>query len=187
LPSGSFGLSVGGQDPVLGLRIGYLASLTYSASQDMRSDDYQANPIQRDGRPQVLESWRGEGSNNSVTWGGMFNLSSLVTPTTRLSLNNTYTRSADNEARRHGRIVRVLAGQVERNTLRYVERAIRSTQLKGEHTLGGEHQLDWSLSTSGVERKEPDRSDLVYAQFGTGEPFRGATATPTSRAAPSVT
>lgn len=172
LPNGSLGLSVGGQDPLFGLRIGYLASLTYSASQDIRSGDYQANPIQRDGRPQVLESWLGEGSNNSVTWGGMFNLSSLITPTTRLSLNNTYTRSADNEARRSsGESFAFSQAVVERNTLRYVERAIRSTQFKGEHTLGANNQLDWSLSTSGVERNEPDRSDLVYARFGEGEPF----------------
>ncbi len=172
LPSGSLGVSVGGQDPFFGLRIGYIGSFTYSATQDVRSGDYQANPIQRDGRPEVLESWTGEGSNFGVTWGGMFNLSSLITSNTRLSLNNTYTRSADNEARRStGEAFAFSLANVERNTLRYVERAIRSTQLKGEHTLGSNDQLDWSFSTSGVLRKEPDRSDLVYAQFGEGEPF----------------
>lgn len=173
LPNGSMGVSVGGQDPLFGLRIGYLASLTYSASQEVRADAYYANPVQRDGRPQVLESWTGEGSTFSSTWGGMFNLSSLVTPTTRLSLNNTYTRSADNEARRSvGQSFDFSLATVERNTLRYVERAIRSTQLKGEHSVGSRTQLDWTASTSGVVRKEPDRADLVYAQFGEGQPFR---------------
>jgi hypothetical protein len=173
LPNGSMGLSVGGQDPIFGLRIGYLASLTYSASQEVRADAYYANPVQRDGRPQVLESWTGEGSTFSSTWGGMFNLSSLITPSTRISLNNTYTRSADNEARQSvGQSFDFSLATVERNTLRYVERAIRSTQLKGEHSLGGQTQIDWTASTSGVVRKEPDRADLVYAQFGQGEPFR---------------
>ncbi len=172
LPNGSFGVSVGGQDPMLGLRIGYLASLTYSASQDIRQDDYQANPIQRDGVPQVLESWTGQGSSRGVSWGGMFNLSSLITQNSRISLNNTYTRSADSEARRtSGEAFAFSLATIERQTLRYVERAIRSSQLKGEHTLGSRQQLDWTASTSGVVRKEPDRSDLVYAQFGTGEPF----------------
>ncbi len=172
LPNGSFGVSVGGQDPMLGLRIGYLASLTYSATQDIRQDDYQANPIQRDGVPQVLESWSGQGSNRGVSWGGMFNLSSLVSQNTRLSLNNTYTRSADSEARRSaGESFAFSQATIERQTLRYVERAIRSSQLKGEHTLGSRQQLDWTASTAGVIRKEPDRSDLVYAQFGAGEPF----------------
>ncbi len=172
LPNGSLGLSVGGQDPVFGLRIGYLASLTYSATQDVRADDFYANPIQRDGVPQVLESWSGEGSMRSTMWGGMFNLSSLVTPNTRISLNNTYSRSADNEARRSvGESFSFSLATVERNTLRYVERAIRSTQLKGEHNFGSNTQWDWTASTAGVLRKEPDRSDLVYAQFNTGEPF----------------
>lgn len=173
LPNGSMSVSVGGQDPLFGVRIGYLASLTYSASQEVRADAYYANPVQRDGRPQVLESWTGEGSTFSSTWGGMFNLSSLVTPTTRLSLNNTYTRSADNEARRSvGQSFDFSLATVERNTLRYVERAIRSTQLKGEHSFGSRTQLDWTASTAGVVRKEPDRADLVYAQFGEGQPFR---------------
>lgn len=172
LPNGSLGVSVGGQDPFFGLRIGYLASLTYSATQDIRQDDYQANPIQRDGAPQVLESWSGQGSSRGVSWGGMFNLSSLVSANTRLSLNNTYTRSADSDARRSsGESFAFSLANIERMTLRYVERAIRSTQLKGEHTLGERQQLDWTLSTAGVVRKEPDRSDLVYAQFGEGQPF----------------
>ncbi len=172
LPNGSMGISVGGQDPLFGLRVGYLASLTYSATQDIRQDDYQANPIQRDGAPQVLESWTGQGSSRGVSWGGMFNLSSLITSNTRLSLNNTYTRSADSEARRSaGESFAFSLATIERQTLRYVERAIRSSQLKGEHTLGNRQQLDWTLSTAGVVRKEPDRSDLVYAQFGDGQPF----------------
>lgn len=172
LPNGSFGVSVGGQDPMFGLRIGYLASLTYSTTQEIRQDDYQANPIQRDGTPQVLESWTGQGSSRGVSWGGMFNLSSLITQNTRLSFNNTYTRSADSEARRTaGESFAFSLATIERQTLRYVERAIRSSQLKGEHTLSARQQLDWTASTAGVVRKEPDRSDLVYAQFGTGQPF----------------
>lgn len=172
LPNGSFGVSMGGQDPILGLRVGYLGSFTYSASQDIRADDYQANPIQRDGRPEVLEAWRGQGTSQSTSWGGLLNLSTMVTPRTLLSFNNTYTRSADNDARRStGPAFAFGLANVERMTLRFVERAIYSSQLKGEHALSGRQQFDWSLTTSGVSRKEPDRSDLVYVQFdGTG-PF----------------
>jgi hypothetical protein len=173
LPNGSMGVSVGGQDPVLGLRVGYLASLSYSAGQEVRTDAYYANPVQRDGAPQVLESWRGSGSTMTSSWGGMLNLSALVTENSRLSLSNTYTRSADNEARQSvGESFEFSLARVERNTLRYVERAIRSTQLRGEHALGLNTQFDWTAASAGVMRKEPDRADLVYAQFGPGEPFR---------------
>ena len=171
LPNGSFNASVGGQDPVLGLRIGYLASFTYSNSIDIRQDDYQANPIQRDGRPEVLESWTGQGSSQNTTWGGLFNLSTMLGSRSLISLNNTYTRSSDNDARRtSGQAFAFGLANVERMTLRFVERAIRSTQLKGEHALTARQEFDWTVSTSGVTRKEPDRSDLVYAQFsGAGE------------------
>lgn len=171
MPSGSFGVSMGGQDPILGLRVGYLGSLTYSTSQEIRQDDYQANPIQRGGQPEVLESWRGEGTSQSAMWGGLLNFSSLITPRTLLSFNNTYTRSADNDARRtSGPAFAFGEANVERMTLRFVERSIFSSQLKGEHSLSGRQQLDWAVSAAGVSRKEPDRSDLVYVQFsGAGD------------------
>ena len=172
LPNGSFGVSVGGQDPVGAIRVGYLASLTYGMSHEIRADDYQANPVERNGRPEVLESWRGEGSSQSTMWGGLLNLSSLVTPRSLISLNNAYTRSSDNDARRtSGEAFSFGLASVERMTLRFVERAIRSTQLKGEHAINARNQFDWAFSTSGVTRKEPDRSDLVYVQFAADGPY----------------
>lgn len=172
LPNGGFGVSIGGQDPVGSLRVGYLASFTYSMSQDIRSGDYQANPIFRDGAPEVLEYWKGQGTSQSTMWGGIMNFSSMITPRTLLSLNNAYTRSSDNDARRTaGPAYSFGLANVERMTLRFVERAIRSTQLKGEHAISPRHQLDWTFSTSGVSRKEPDRSDLVYVQFAGNGPY----------------
>lgn len=171
-PNGGFGVSVGGQDPVGGLQIGYLGSFSYSISQEVRDKDYQANPIQRDGRPEVLEAWRGQGSSMSASWGGLLNLSSLVTPRTLVSLNNAYTRSADNDARRtSGPAFSLGLVDVERMTLRFVERSIRSSQLRVEHSLTPQHTLDWSVSAAGVRRREPDRSDLVYVQFTPGGPY----------------
>jgi hypothetical protein len=172
LPNGSVGVSVGGQDPIFGVRVGYLASFTYSTTQEVRADDYQANPIQRDGRPQVLESWSGQAGRRGVLWGGMLNGSAMLGSNTRIAFNNTYTRTADNEARLNEGPSFFFSGiNIQRNTLRFVERAIRSSQLKGEHALGARQALDWSVSSSGVLRKEPDRSDLVYAQFEPGGAF----------------
>src|SRR5690606_22543941 len=36
----------------------------------------------------------------------------------------------------------------------------------------GRHVIDWSATTSGVRRHEPDRSELVYAQTQPGQPLR---------------
>jgi hypothetical protein len=171
LPNSSVGFSIGGQDPILGLRIGYVGSLTYGLTQEVRADDQFGNPQLRDGRVQEFESWRGSGARLSTLWGGMLNLSSLVSRTTRISLNNTYTRTADNEARVNaGPTFAYSLAEAERVTTRYVERAIRSTQLRGEHELG-RSSVDWNLSTSGVARREPDRTDLALARFSATTPF----------------
>jgi hypothetical protein len=37
---------------------------------------------------------------------------------------------------------------------------------RGEHQLGERHRVDWSLTSSGVSRREPDRSEFVQASSG---------------------
>ncbi len=174
LPNSSLGISFGGQDPLFGRDIGYLASGTYSFSQEVRADEFRANPIQRGGRPEVLESWTGQTGRTSVLLGGMLNMSTFFGEGSRVSFNNTLTRTADNEAREDVGLTDFYQVPARRSTVRYVERTVRSNQLRGEHSFGDRRALDWSLTSSGVRRAEPDRSDLVYVQFQDGaEPFFG--------------
>ncbi len=174
LPNSSFGISLGGQDPVVGQDIGYLASGTYSFSQEVRANEFRANPIQRGGQPEVLESWTGSTGRTSVLLGGMLNMSTLFGESSRISFNNTLTRTADNEAREDVGLTDFYQVPARRSTVRYVERTVRSNQLRGEHSFGDRSGLDWNLTSSGVRRAEPDRSDLVYVQFQDGaEPFFG--------------
>jgi outer membrane receptor for ferrienterochelin and colicin len=152
-PSTSLGVSLGGNDPVLGRNIGYLASVTYSAGDEVNAGSLRQNP----------EGDRFEGTvgRHSVLLGGLVNLSTLFGTHTRLSLNNSYNRSADNDARiergfyeNHGTNI-----QIER--LRYVERVVRSNQLVAEHQLAPRHRFDWAVTASAVSRQEPDRSEFV--------------------------
>ena len=163
-PNYSTGLSIGGTDPVFGQRIGYLASATYSVSQEVRTDEMRAyaDPV-GGGDVREIDRFDGSTGRSSVLWGGMLNLSSLVGSSSRLSLNNTYSRSADNEARREVGSIDLKGGDFRIDRLRYVERSIRSSQLAGEHELSPRHRIDWSATSSGVTRDEPDRSDIVYA------------------------
>ena len=103
-----------------------------------------------------------------MLWGGLLNLSTRVGTGTKLSFNNTYTRTADNEAT-------LLDGNNEEfsqfnpltiTRLQFIERSVRSNQVQGEHLLGQRHFLDWSVANAGVKRDEPDRSDVAY----TGKP-----------------
>ena len=178
-PNSSFGVSVGGQDPILGIRLGYVGSFTYSNSQEIQRDYYQANPIQQGGVPIVAESWSGQTGVRNATWGGVLNLSTLLGNGSLITLNNTFTRSADNEARRsEGSAFAFSGGNIERMTLRFVERSIRSSQLSGEHAIGTRNTVTWSLSSAGVLREEPDRSDLVYAQFTPNGPYQWSDGNP---------
>jgi hypothetical protein len=167
-PNSSLGFSIGGQDPLFGREIGYIGSLTYSLSQEVRDNEIRTNPILRDGVPQVLEQWEGSTGRTSATLGGMLNLSTMFGLNHRLSLNNTYTRTMDNEAREDVGYTDYFQVPARRSTIRYVERSIFSSQVRGEHSFAERNHLDWTLTGAGVRRAEPDRVDMVYVQFRDG-------------------
>ncbi len=173
-PNGSFGVSVGGEDPIFGQRIGYLASATYSTGQEIRDEETKSSAKNgaTPGSALPYNAYSGSTARGSVLWGGLLNLSTTIGSTTRLSFNNTYTRSADNEAS-------VLTGANEEfgqdfqfTRLMFVERTIRSNQLAGEHLFGGRHLINWSATISGVTRDEPDRSDVGYSVDANGNPVQ---------------
>ena len=171
-PNVSMGLSAGGNDPLLGRRVGYVGSLTYSRSQEARANELRAFAIpDGTGGEQATEEFRGSTGRTSVLWGGLLNLSTLVGTSSRLMLNNTFTRSADNEARDEQGIDEDDAREIRVQRLEYVERFMRSTQLAGEHQIGERHRFDWSLTAAGVTRDEPDRSELIYAFDTDGAAF----------------
>ena len=164
LPNGSFSASVGGNDPLFGQRIGYLLSGTYAVSQEVRDGEINAVAApQGGGRISELFRFTGQTGRTGVLWGGIFNASALVGRNTRVSLNNTYNRSADNEARQDVGFSENLNTNLERSTLRFIERTIRSNQIALEQQLGHGQSLDLTVTSAGVARREPDRSDVIYA------------------------
>ena len=161
LPQGSVSASMGGSDPFFGQNIGYLVSASYGAAQEVKRDERQAyGQANGSGGVDPLASYRGETGRISVLWGGIANFSTLVGTSTRIALNNTLSRSADNEARRDVGFDENLADSLRRTTMRYVERGVWSSQLAVEQQFG-RHKLDYALTGSGTNRREPDRSDMV--------------------------
>ena len=176
-PNSSFGATAGGEAPVFGQRVGYVGSLTYGYSQEVRQNERTslARGGSTEGSTEAINQFAGSTGRTSVLWGGLANFSTLLGTRSRLALNNMYNRTADNEARRdEGRLEDVGLDAI-RSTLRFVERTVRSNQLLGEHELGGASRFDWSLTQSGVTRAEPDRADLVYIRPELGN---GAFGTP---------
>jgi hypothetical protein len=163
LPSISMSASVGGTDPLLDRQVGYLASATYALSQDVQLDQVRAVAIPGAGGT-TMEASRYEGTlgRTNVLWGGLLNLGTMLGTDHRLSLNASYNRSAENDGRRERGVDENTGAELRIDRLRYVERGVFSGQLQGEHQLGRQHRLDWSLGSSTVTREEPDRSEVVY-------------------------
>ena len=159
-PGASFSVTAGGNDPVLGRELGYVGSFSYSYGDEVRANEVRAYAEPTDGTREI-DRFEGTTGRSSVLWGGLLNLSTMLGSSTRISLNNTYNRTADNEARRERGRSENLGLELEVDRLRFVERTMRSNQLVGEHQLGDRHELDWSLTASGVSRSEPDRSEFI--------------------------
>lgn len=163
-PNGSFGLSVGGEDPVFGQRFGYIGSFSYSYNQETRRNESRASafPGPTPDQATPVNLYTGSTGREAVLWGGLLNLSTRLGAGTKLSFNNSLTRTSDNEATRLSGFYEQNAINLDLTRLSFVERSVRSNQLRGEHLLGERNFLDWSVSATGVKRNEPDRADLIY-------------------------
>ncbi|HKR09938.1 MAG TPA: TonB-dependent receptor [Gemmatimonadaceae bacterium] len=165
-PNMSASLSLGGNDPLLlGHRLGYLFSGSYSSGNDFRDNEIRALAERGNtpGETRETDRFVGQRASEGVLWGGLANVSTLVGNGTRLSLNGMYNRTADNDAI-------IETGSFENEGIRakitrmdYVQRAIRSLQLAGDHQLGTHNRIEWFGTVSGVRRYEPDRSEFVQA------------------------
>lgn len=180
-PNLSGSVSLGGQDPLLGQRIGYAGALTYSRSQDVRDGEIRSRAVpDADGNAVAQNTFTGRTGTRGVLWGGMLNLSTLFGGSAhKIELNNSYNRASEYEAREDLGTLEEFQqlASVTRSSLQFVERSVRSSQLRGEHALGRRMNADWSLAASGVTRDEPDRSDLLYGReidVATGAPMTSA-------------
>lgn len=165
-PNRSMSVSVGGNDPMLfGHRIGYLASGTYSFTQDVKRDQVRAlaNRGTTPGSTVEIDRFAGSSGSTGVLWGGLLNLSTMLGSSSRLALNGSYNRTADNEARTERGSFENEGIEARIDRIQYVERAVRAVQLAAEHQLGARNTLEWALSSSAVRRDEPDRSEFVSA------------------------
>lgn len=171
-PNGSFGMSLGGEDPVFGQRIGYLGSFNYGYSQEVREDEQRA--LATTGGP--INQYRGGTTRASVLWGGLVNLSTRIGTGTRLQFNNTYSRTADNEAVTLDGVNEEFSqlGRLDITRLTFTERSVRSHQVAGEHQLGERHFVEWRANAAKTRRYEPDRSDLIYTAAADGSPLQWA-------------
>lgn len=162
-PNAGFGMTLGGNLPTGGTGVSYLLSGTYSFTQETRAGAQRAlAQVSSAGAAEEVDRYQGDLGRNSVLWGGVANLSTTFGSHSKLALNNTYNRTMDNEGRLETGRSENLSQNLQVQRLRYVERNVRSSQLALTHDLGRGQQLEWGVAASGVTRREPDRSEIVY-------------------------
>ena len=163
-PNTSLSMSIGGSDPILGRQVGYIGALTYAASQEVRTGEVRAYPIPTiDGETREVDRFEGSTGRTSVLWGGLFNVSMLAGSRSRFAFNNTFSRTADNEAHYEEGSEENIGFPLRISRLQYSEGMLWSSQLTGEHQLADAHRIDWSITGSRVMRTVPDRTETIYA------------------------
>lgn len=164
-PNASAALSFGGSTDLFGRELGLVASGTYSHVYEAHLGEVRATAQpDPDGNAVEASRFTGQSATASVLWGGIANLTYRLGTGSRIDLSNTYNRSADNEGRSEvGSTENLARIPLLIDRLRFVERAVRSNQLRGEHLLFGRNTFGWSISNSAVDRVEPDRSEIVYS------------------------
>lgn len=159
---GSTSLSVGGTD----YGIGYLLSGTYSYSQEVKVNQVRSLALaQFSSEPSAVDTYTGETGKSSALWGGLANFSKLIGNRTRVAFNNTYNRTMDSEARQEQGLSENLGIPFIIARQKYVERSIYSSQVLVQSEITGNQKAEFSLTTTGVSRIEPDRSEFVQAIF----------------------
>ena len=158
--------SFGGNDPILfGHRIGYLFSGTMSSGTDVKENQVRALADRGTtaGETIELDRFTGQTVSQSALWGALANISTSLGTTSRISFNGLYNRSGDNDARVETGSLASDGIRARITRMQYVERGIYSGQLSGEHQMGSFQRIDWTATSSGVRRREPDRSEFVQA------------------------
>ncbi|MGH7537775.1 MAG: TonB-dependent receptor domain-containing protein, partial [Gemmatimonadales bacterium] len=169
---GSGSVNLGGQAVAGAVPLGYLAAITYSTGQEVRRDERRALAVAGAGPgvTRAQNAYFGETGTANVLWGGLLNLSARLGARTTLTTQNTVSVSGDNQVVHLAGANEEFASNFDITRLAFTQRTVRSNQLAAQHQLGHRHHVDWSVTSSGVRRYEPDRSDVIFlAQVDTAQ------------------
>ncbi|MFW6085216.1 MAG: TonB-dependent receptor domain-containing protein [Gemmatimonadota bacterium] len=172
------GASVGDRTELFGKDVGYLVALNYDQDWKQRTDErelkWQADAfdpsLNEDAqRPNVdYDFTRGS---REITWGGVANLSALLTPEHQINLQAMYNRNGEDEARTYvGENREDLGGELFSERLRFQARSLAWGQLSGEHDTGflGSH-VEWNATAARATRDEPALRETIYQRAFTAE------------------
>lgn len=167
----SYNLSIGNQFDI-GFPFGFLISGSYANSSSFRVAS-EAYPLlsETNGSRDLRYDYTTRRAERSTLWGGLFSLTAQPAPEHKVSIKAIYNHSSDDEARvAEGIYNQSTSGEIRSTRLRFLERALMSAQIEGEHKLEGvlNSKVDWRAAISAANRYEPDNRSTTYFKWSDG-------------------
>jgi TonB-dependent receptor len=159
--------SMGDQKKLFGREFGFIVGLTYQHNFEYYDDGrvgrfFLPGVAQGQDLVVVRDFTQDMKGTESVLWGALANLSYRINPSHKLSLNLVRNQSSDLSSRFLQGVFPADANletdELQVRSIRYIERALASVQLKGDHKLtGGGLSMNWSASGTSLRQEEPDQ------------------------------
>lgn len=182
LPHGTGSMVVGDSFKLGGQRVlGYVAGASYSRRFQKRNDEilrtYGVDPS-KPGELIRFNDYRAETGIDTVTWSALGTVSYAFDNDHKVSLTGLYSRNAEKEGRLITGFNEEQNNDIRDERLRFVNRALQYTQLRGEHRFRGLNgaQLSWAGLYSRATLADPDLRETVYVNDPvTGYSYREST------------
>ena len=166
----SVDLSLGTRTFLLGRETGFLVGLTYSDEYSYREDEIERKYTTSAFDPGLPAESQIANADytftrglRSVRLGAVANLTTLITPTNKLSFRGTFSRNTADEARQYfGRDRENLDGYLSSDRLRFVRQELLWGQVSGEHQTFGNSRLEWRATLAQATRDEPALRETIY-------------------------
>jgi TonB-dependent receptor len=162
----NYGIAIGDKFNVGAGELGFIASGTYKNS--FKIEDYHQAPTPIGHQGPIFE-FDGKRYKEKYLWGGLANVSWHISENHRISLENNYTRTADDKVTQ-AKGTAESQDSTRAQSITWAQRDLYLGQLKGQHTLPFAHGLDikWRLTTSTSSAQEPDRKFAAYTRNARG-------------------
>ena len=163
LPNIGLGGSVGNTFDLGGVKLGALASLTYSNDWDIANEvrryvRYDSNTDEVD----VRDEFDFETITNQIIVGGIVAGGLEFSDDQNITVTSMVNRVTDDVSRSYVGFNRDAGNTIIIRRGRWLERQLLFEQVRGEHALGDRLSLDWRYVFSRATMKEPDRRETRY-------------------------
>ena len=160
----NYGLALGDKFNLGSGQLGFIASATYKNS--FKIEDYHQQPT---AGGLDLFQFDGKRYREKYLWGGLANVSWHINDNHRVSIENNYSRTAEDKVTQAKGIAES-QDSTRTQTITWAQRDLYLGQIKGQHTLPFAHGLDikWRLTKTTSAAQEPDRKFVAYSRLASG-------------------